>query len=453
MNNEKIQEIVLNSLPIKFLILLNSFLNDKFAVIIANSFFMKHIKNISLFCACLMIFASPFVSTGINAILVLLSTFATIMYLTQKKGKSDASEINLYIPIAVYIAIAVIAAGFSPYFIPALKGLAKMIIFLFAYFVFIVNINDKSSLKTVGLTLIVSSFIISLYGLWQFYIKVPPLALWDDSESLSKLTRVYSTLKNPNLLAGYLMVPLAVSMACALITKGWQRLLFGAVAVAELFCLYFTYSRGGWMGAAALITALALCLVFIYREQIKKIPFLKVILLGGTVGFIGILGLLFYKSEAFRERIMSFVAFRKHSSNSFRMNVWTAVIKMIQDYWVTGIGPGNSVFNKIYPLYMVSKFDALAAYNIFLEVTVELGIFGIAAFFWMLGAYLKRAINNMKLKENFFKIAGAACFAGLAGLMIHGLVDTVFYRPQIQILFWLLMAIIVKTGKISKESV
>ena len=30
----------------------------------------------------------------------------------------------------------------------------------------------------------------------------------------------------------------------------------------------------------------------------------------------------------------------------------------------------------------------------------------------------------------------------ISGILIHGIVDTVFFRPQIQIIFWIMIAII-----------
>ncbi|MNL44965.1 hypothetical protein D3C87_1675770 [compost metagenome] len=36
-----------------------------------------------------------------------------------------------------------------------------------------------------------------------------------------------------------------------------------------------------------------------------------------------------------------------------------------------------------------------------------------------------------------------AAIAALVGLMIHGMVDTVFYRPSVQILFWLTLAVVI----------
>jgi uncharacterized membrane protein AbrB (regulator of aidB expression) len=39
--------------------------------------------------------------------------------------------------------------------------------------------------------------------------------------------------------------------------------------------------------------------------------------------------------------------------------------------------------------------------------------------------------------------AGAA--AAMIGLMTHGMVDTVFYRPQVQFIFWLVLSLLVSS--------
>ena len=67
------------------------------------------------------------------------------------------------------------------------------------------------------------------------------------------------------------------------------------------------------------------------------------VLLGGSRCFCGGCG-------AFRwmpcgTRVMSIFVGREDSSNNFRINVWTAVIDMIKDRPILGIGPGNDAFN------------------------------------------------------------------------------------------------------------
>jgi len=39
----------------------------------------------------------------------------------------------------------------------------------------------------------------------------------------------------------------------------------------------------------------------------------------------------------------------ERDSNNFRINVWAAVVEMIRDRPILGIGSGSTAFNKIYP--------------------------------------------------------------------------------------------------------
>jgi putative inorganic carbon (HCO3(-)) transporter len=118
---------------------------------------------------------------------------------------------------------------------------------------------------------------------------------------------------------------------------------------------------------------------------------------------------------------------------------------MIRDRPILGIGPGNSAFNKIYPLYMRPKYSALSAYSIYLEILVETGIIGFSCFIWLLTVTFNQGIQQIKRlrqspsREGFWIMAA---IAGMIGLMIHGCVDTVWYRPQVSTLWWFLIAII-----------
>ena len=93
---------------------------------------------------------------------------------------------------------------------------------------------------------------------------------------------------------------------------------------------------------------------------------------------------------------MSIFAMRNDSSNSFRFNVYNSAIQMFKDNWLLGIGVGNKNFREIYGLYMKTGFDALSAYNIYLEIAVESGIFALIAFLGFLFTLIKRAIRKHK---------------------------------------------------------
>ncbi|MEN9274819.1 MAG: O-antigen ligase family protein, partial [Gloeomargarita sp. DG02_4_bins_56] len=149
--------------------------------------------------------------------------------------------------------------------------------------------------------------------------------------------------------------------------------------------------------------------------------------------------------ERLRLRFLSIFAGRADSSNNFRINVWAAVVAMIRDHPWLGIGPGNRAFNLIYPLYQRPNFHALGAYSVPLEVAVEAGLLGLTAFLALTGAILRRSWQNL---NDFVRQPCPPTFvlmgivAGMVGTMTHGLVDTLWFRPQVQILWWFSVALV-----------
>ena len=117
---------------------------------------------------------------------------------------------------------------------------------------------------------------------------------------------------------------------------------------------------------------------------------------------------------------------------------------MFCDNWLLGIGTGNQTFREIYGLYMLTGFDALSTYSVPLEIAVESGIFGLIAFFAFLGLFLFDSYKFLKSVNNTNSLADkiVVCCAILtiAGVMTHGLFDTIYFRPQVQFLFWTMIA-------------
>lgn len=376
-----------------------------------------------------------------------LGTFALriIAFLLNPNIKYKPAAVDLL--VLVFAAMNIIATAASHYLVPSIVGLSKMAVYFCAYFVF-VGVLQKSSRNRALIilsALLVSGFLVSAYGLYQYKIGVAPLATWEDPSIEDKTTRVYSTLKNPNLLAGYLvpLIPLTAGMTfMAMCEKGWRKVLclppLAGLAVITA-CAVLTGSRGGWMGIAAGVGVLGLVVLsFLWGTRPRlRIPLLLV-MLAIPVALVFVI----HSRPTYEHRILSIFAGSEHSSNAYRLNVYRASLKMFEDSWWLGVGPGNSTFKLAYGLYMRSGFDALGTYCVPLEVAVETGVAGLAVFGLMLLAAFTRAHenfwNNPHGAERWLA-AGAA--ASLFAMMVHGLVDTVYYRPQVQFLFWLLLAL------------
>jgi putative inorganic carbon (HCO3(-)) transporter len=158
----------------------------------------------------------------------------------------------------------------------------------------------------------------------------------------------------------------------------------------------------------------------------RTLPLL--LMLGGAA----LLVVLVTQVEPLRVRVMSLVAGREDSSNNFRMNVWTAVLEMIQDRPWIGIGPGNSAFNLIYPLYQQPKFNALSAYSIPLEWTVEAGIPGLLAGAGLFLCAVRTGLTQWRAHGPLV-LPSLAAVGVCVALSIQGLTDTIFFRPEVQL--------------------
>ncbi len=134
---------------------------------------------------------------------------------------------------------------------------------------------------------------------------------------------------------------------------------------------------------------------------------------------------------------------RGDTSTSFRLNVYHSSWQMFLDNPICGIGVGNKVFREIYGLYMLSGFDALSCYCVFLELAVESGIFALISYIAFIGSLIYDGIK--KLYSGIYgneKIIIFSALIGIIAVMVHGLFDTVYFRPQIQFIFWSLCAIL-----------
>jgi len=331
--------------------------------------------------------------------------------------------------------VALLAVGFSPVPLAAAKGLMKLTSYLGVY-ALLRQLLASSPLwwDRLVAALLAGELLTSVIGIRQLYADSSQLARWSDSNSVAEGTvRIYSTLDNPNLLGGYLLPILPLAVVALLRWRTLPHRLFAlASLVLGFVALVLTYSRGAWMGMVASLGLLGLLLAM--RQTRHWPPFwrrtLPLLLFVGTAVALVV---LVTQVEPLRVRVMSLVAGREDSSNNFRINVWTSVLAMIQDRPWLGIGPGNTAFNLIYPLYQQPKFNALSAYSIPLELLVEAGVPGLLAGEALLFTAVRTGLRQGQ-GQGMLNLPCLAAVAAFAGLGVQGLTDTIFFRPEVQLL-------------------
>lgn len=338
------------------------------------------------------------------------------------------------------------ATAFSPVKMAALTGWVKASLYLASLGVLLRGTRRWGNPLMILYLLV--ALLVAAVGLRQWFFGAEALATWIDPESpLSGTTRVYSFLKNPNVLAAYLLPGVGMSLGCLLGWRTWaQRALALTLVVVLTSCVVLTGSRGGWLALAAVYGSFGLGVGWGWWQWSPHRPVWQRVLfwVGAGLAVVAVLALL-GRSERLRLRFMSIFAGRADSSNNFRINVWAAVVAMIRDHPWLGIGPGNRAFNLIYPLYQRPNFNALGAYCVPLEVAVESGVLGLGAFLTLTGTIVHRSWQKL---QHFIRHPSPQTFvligilAGMVGTITHGLVDTLWFRPQIQILWWFSVALV-----------
>lgn len=393
----------------------------------------------------LVIFSSMFAQSDNIGYFAIFAIILTVVKLAIKPGEKCVMSAGDKFLLVYFLLVLISLAGSSLFYL-SLKGFFKTCTYLGFYVSFVHYLKDnRNMLKYIFLALAIAAIGESFIAIQQNFLSVSEISGWQDMTRLNPeevMTRVYGTLKpyNPNLFGGYMLSIIPATLVAVFLplkNRHYKTAFWGfAGFIIAALTIVLTGCRGAYIG---LFVELILLSIFTYRmlkPVYKKIfRFFASIFSALVFFFIVILPPL-------RARIFSIFAFRGDSSNSFRFNVYQSCIHMFKDNWLLGIGCGNQNFREIYGLYMKTGFDALSAYNIYLETALESGIFALAAFLAFLWCNIFKSVKYIVKHCNIKSIYLIIAVVSLAGILIHGFVDTVFFRPQIQFVFWIMIGVI-----------
>lgn len=421
------------------------FSQQKTEYLYKNSLFLQHIDKLIFASIILVFLASTVMSSDVIGFIALITVFLTVVKILTKPDETLSCR-GYELWLLAYFMIVVISLAGSTLFHLSLKGFFKTFTYMAFYFSLMQYLkNNKSKipylLGAIGLCVSFEAVV----GFLQNFSHVEEISGWQDVSGLNPeevMTRVYGTLKpfNPNLLGGYFVagIPALYGLsAYFLADRKYKLSVVGAVlALLSTLTLFLTGCRGSYIGMMVIFCSMfAVSAKYLWRNY--KTIYLSVV--GGVVAFATSAILLV---SSLRARVLSIFAMRQDSSNSFRFNVYHSSVEMFKDNWLLGIGVGNQNFREIYGLYMKTGFDALSAYNIFLEIAVESGIFALIAFVGFLITLVKNSVQFILKSENAKAVILVTTAAiSICAVCIHGFVDTVFFRPQIQFVFWTMVAI------------
>ena len=405
-----------------------SFFQTIFRPIYEKSFVLQNIDKLIGLNILLLIVSTTFAPSDNIGYFAIFAILLTAVKLLTKSGEKFELTLADKFLLAYFLIVIISVAGSSLFYL-SLKGFFKTFVYLGFYVSLILYFKDnKDKIKYIFLAYALCVSFETVVAFLQNFTSVGEISGWQDMSRLNPeevMTRVYGTLKpyNPNLFGGYLLacIPAFIAIPKRFAIPG---------AIFASIALVLTGCRGAYIGFFLQLIVLGF---IIYKNLNAK--YKQIFTTAASACAVALMAFIMSIS-ALRARIFSIFAMRSDSSNSFRFNVYNSCVDMFKDNWLLGIGVGNQNFREIYGLYMKTGFDALSAYNIYLEIAVESGIFALITFVGFIGLIINKAVKNL---SNFYVLAA---LISIIGILIHGIVDTVFFRPQIQFTFWIMVAVI-----------
>jgi putative inorganic carbon (HCO3(-)) transporter len=286
-----------------------------------------------------------------------------------------------------------------------------------------------------------------LLSLYQFLFRIGP----DAFVLLGRFMRAAGSFHQPNPYAGYLGLTLPVAVSLAL--WGWQRvgvysgltvrrtvwalLYFGAVGLIG-GGLLASWSRGGWLGAAA---GIGLVVVFRSRRMlIGSLCGLLALLLWGALGGLSPSAIPAPVAERLADvpaylgvgisQIVTQPVTDENFSIIERLAHWLAALRMWEMSPWLGVGPGN--YGVVYPqVRLLAWKDALGhAHNIYLNVLAETGLAGLTAYLLMWGGVVVWLVRSVRCRQT--GTWEQALLIGVIGVTAHLTVHHIFDNLYVQ---------------------
>ena len=290
---------------------------------------------------------------------------------------------------------------------------------------------------------------VALLGLLQFasyllHAQVAPESFAAGGGLAARIQRVTSVYGNPNNMALYLgrVWPLAAALAMAgFRTKNQEpsTTVLGSwfLILGSLLCLagvMISLSRGAWLGTGAALIVLLLPVVR-HRFGGRRLP--MVLLSSAILGAVGAL-------------IFGLRGGPLGGSADVRILLWQESIKLME---LRPLGVGlDQFFYYHYPAYGRSLIDpalvntqeryARQPHNLLFEIWFNLGPLGLLAFGWLLARCLRRTRAKLRFPPSAdAALIARGVLAALAAALVHGMVDSFYFWPDIAIAFWLLLGV------------
>ncbi len=321
---------------------------------------------------------------------------------------------------------------------------------LLGAFLFLIIQNLNINFKKLSFSIILSTTLSSILGLYQFFnqtafsskwLGLSDHLAWQGGSSVIatesfRFLRAYGSMPHPNILGGLLTIVLLLSLG-AYIKASRSEIRWKIFLVATLplnfLSLLTTFSRSAFL--ALIVGIILIVSYFLFKEKLPRKKDLWVIFYA-----IIILTALFFTAYAdlFSSRTQNETRLEKKSLTDRKIYLQDARELIRQNYFL-GTGPGNYTSTVLKNKKTSRKiWEIQPVHNLYLLLFSEIGFWGFVFFFSLVAIILSEIYEKIKNQKSV-----AIIFSFLLTVLLFlGLFDHWLWSGAFGIiLFWLILAL------------
>ncbi|MFA5050776.1 MAG: O-antigen ligase family protein [Patescibacteria group bacterium] len=409
-----------------------------------------------LICTVLPAYQIRFQIFGLPMTLLEVMTLILFVVWLVEKIKNQKSKIKITIQnlklnswfwiIAIWLIVATISMFIAPNLREA-AGIWK------AYFVepilllivFLDLIKTKKDLNLILNALIFSAFYCSVWAICQkifHFGGMMSTEVW----SAPKIWRATGPFPQSNFLGLYLgpIIVLTFGQIIANRKKCLWFIIYSLVLILSFAAIILARSNGAILGVLAGLVFMGL----IYKSSRKWTTISLIILL-----------LIIKLLPVARNYVWQEATFH-NLSGQLRVNIWQGAISLIKTNPILGVGLDG--YQNLIPQYQARFYDPIThqlisvethpyPHNLFLALWCELGLAGLIIFLIIIFQFFKFGFREL-FRNLKFKIRNSdsgknnpililALLSSMITILVHGAVDTPYFKNDLSILFWLIIGL------------
>lgn len=291
-------------------------------------------------------------------------------------------------------------------------------------------------------------------SLYAYLFSILPLALWAFYQYVSgDFVTADARASGPFINANYLAMYMAPGVAAlwVMIVRG---VLFGfkpsRFVIGMILAILYTVTLLMTQSYAAIgAVVLALLVFFVYswhllKKYNKKFEFKVLKKIGAMLlVFAGIALVAAFALYVNTEKWKLFTEFKERSSSSVRLQLYQVALEEVKRSPILGLGLGQ--FQSRYDLdsreilgHEPYELIMLHPHNTFLAFYLNLGLIGVLLFAFLAAKMLLSSWSEKTFDQKYFRLIGITMFVVM---LLHGMVDTYFFKNDLAVLFWLMVAL------------